>query len=425
MVVVAYNISEAALIEKYRRGEVQGVSTTEAQNFYYLPVRITGTGQTLRYDENNKEYFIEDRLKTAFFTPEILNSCKHLPITLGHPGGMLNSKTFRNALVIGQTVDAWIEKEEIWGLAKIYAYEFLDKIGKSISSTSPGILSFNIGKIQGVHQEAPLEINHLAFVEKGHWDQKKGGPPFKIEHNLDFNKRKEYNNVNDVLVLHESFNASVEEKGRDMENEKTLEKGKEKMKEKKDEEILEEEKKLDEKDEEILNEDEDEDEDEDEEILEEEKKLDEKDEEILEEDEDEEILEEDEDEEILEEDEEEIILNEEETKLDSARREVISQLRYLCDSAHPSLRIKMPYIQGRETTRSVILKFAKSNQNFIPDKYRTLLRSNLDATSEGLANDLLNEMQKRIQAKSNKLITKVKPSGWVDSGEGYLINQDW
>ena len=378
MVVVAYNISEAALIEKYRRGEVQGVSTTEAQNFYYLPVRITGTGQTLRYDENNKEYFIEDRLKTAFFTPEILNSCKHLPITLGHPGGMLNSKTFKNALVIGQTVDAWIEKEEIWGLAKIYAYEFLGKIGKSISSTSPGVLSFSIGKIQGVHQEAPLEINHLAFVEKGHWDQKKGGPPFKIEHNLDFNKRKEYNNVNDALVLHESFNASVEEKGRDMENEKTLEKGKEKMKEKKDEEILEEEKKLDEKDEEILNEDE-----------------------------------------------EEIILNEEETKLDSARREVISQLRYLCDSAHPSLRIKMPYIQGRETTRSVILKFAKSNQNFIPDKYRTLLRSNLDATSEGLANDLLNEMQKRIQAKSNKLITKVKPSGWVDSGEGYLINQDW
>ena len=411
MVVVAYNISEAALIEKYRRGEVHGVSTTEAQNFYYLPVRITGTGQTLRYDENNKEYFIEDRLKTAFFTPEILNSCKHLPITLGHPGGMLNSKTFKNALVIGQTVDAWIEKEEIWGLAKIYAYEFLDKIGKSISSTSPGVLSFSIGKIQGVHQEAPLEINHLAFVEKGHWDQKGGGKPFKIEHNLDFNKRKEYNNVNDALVLHESFNASAEEKGRGMEDGKTLEKGKEEMKEKKDEEILEEEKKLDE----------------DEEILEEEKKLDE-DEEIL--DEDEEILDEDEeildeDEEILDEDEEEIILNEEETKLDSARREVISQLRYLCDSAHPSLRIKMPYIQGRETTRSVILKFAKSNQNFIPDKYRTLLRSNLDATSEGLANDLLNEMQKRIQTKSNKLITKVKPSGWVDSGEGYLINQDW
>lgn len=165
---------EKQIKDDYRLNKRSGI--TELQDYFYMPVRITGSGLNLRKTDSG-ELILADRQKSEFFNEAFLEHCKSLPIIIDHPvtsegeKEMLNSKTLPNNAIIGNTIDAWINEDEIWGLARIYDKTLIDKIKQGeIQSTSPGVRIYYESTDPDITTELPFDINHLAFCERGHWD---------------------------------------------------------------------------------------------------------------------------------------------------------------------------------------------------------------------------------------------------------------
>ena len=393
---------EKQIKDNYRLGLQRGI--LELDDCFYIPVRITGTGLSLRKDDNGKTV-VADRQKVDFCSPAFLEHAKTLPILCEHPKeGMLTSENLKSNPIIGNCIDAWIQQDEVWGLARIFDKALLSKLGKDIYSTSPAVwVGYEKSSEDGIVKEAPASINHLAFVDKGHWD-------INGSIGYDDSERENVSSENsDIIsekkegetVMAEDLTKTVDDEIKASEGE-TVTVGAKPAEVKADEEV-----EVTHKVEEIS------DEDEVEEISDEDEA-----EEISDEDEIEEISDEDEIEEPVEvsadEAETEVIDSETETDEDKSRDEAVDEMRSTCDSAHDSLGVKMPIFKGRQTMRSVVNKFVQANLSFVDSKYANLA---VDSYTKELASEVLESTLNNIRSASNKLETKKE--GFVDTGKGY------
>lgn len=150
---------------------------------FYIKLRITGTGITERYkeDENGDVIFDEenkpvtykiDRLEEDFLSNKFLEACIAIPVLIEHPDSkLLNGENYKNH-VVGTIVAAYIKPEvkEVWGIARIYDPEVLKLINEGLKSTSPAIKTKNIENGSEIVQEKFEYIDHLALVVDGYWD---------------------------------------------------------------------------------------------------------------------------------------------------------------------------------------------------------------------------------------------------------------
>lgn len=418
-------LQEQQIINDCKLGKLKGI--VELDDCFYIPLRVTGTGDSIRF-ANNDEPYIEERLKSHYFTPEILTACSHLPITLEHPkNGLLDSSTIDSTKIVGITLHSWIQDEEIWALGKIFDKRLIKDLGKKLGSTSPGfgVFCYIISSGEKV-SEVPTDINHLALVHQGHWDQKEGSVGFdnsKIERRKDMQEVKPSGTAMELNDVVEAPKSVVEQAKLDG-IQARLDAIDEKLAKRADEET--------EKKEELV---EDVKVNEAEEVkadetgsLEEEVKADEGDEVLdsadvqplqMTDDFGPEHHEQpsepkvDEDTEIIESDSVE--------ELDNEREALLEDMRETCDTAHPSLGVKMPHITMRETPRSIISKFMSRNPQFVNEKYQG---QRVDTMSDKLADEVYKDMKTSIFVKSKSLgVNQVK--GFVETSRGYSVDSSF
>ena len=151
---------------------------------FYIKLRITGTGITERYkedengdvifdDENNPVTYKINRLEDEFLSNKFLKSCVGIPVLIEHPDSkLLNGENYKNH-VVGNIVAAYIKPniKEVWGIARIYDPEVLKLINEKLKSTSPAIKTKEIKNNGSDIVEEEFEyIDHLALVVDGYWD---------------------------------------------------------------------------------------------------------------------------------------------------------------------------------------------------------------------------------------------------------------
>lgn len=401
---------EKQIKDNYRLGLQRGI--LELDDCFYIPVRITGTGLSLRKDDNGKT-IVADRQKVDFCSSAFLEHAKTLPILCEHPKeGMLTSENLKNNPIIGNCIDAWIQQDEVWGLARIFDKTLLSKLGKDINSTSPAVwVGYEKSSEDGIVKEAPATINHLAFVDKGHWD-------INGSIGYDDSERENVNSKDSGIISEkkEGETVMIEDLIEAVDAEIKADEGETVTVEAKPAEVkADEEVEVTHKVEEIS------DENEVEEIS---------DEEISDEDEIEETSDEDEVEEISDGDEPvaisadeaetEVVDSETETDEDKSRDKAVDKMRSTCDSAHDSLGVKMPIFKGRQTMRSVVNKFVQANRFFVDSKYANLA---VDSYTKELASEVLESTLNNIRSASSRLETKKE--GFVDTGKGYSTLNDF
>lgn len=172
-------MDESDIVTQYLSGNLKGIYIDE--NCYYMPIRITGTGQTTRNytaDDGYVGNFNIDRLKYVFMTDRFIEQCGRIPVLLDHPfydGYNLMTYNAPQSLkhIIGNTIKAYKKENEIWAIAKIFDLNLLTLISEGkIRSTSPAVnSSMPRREYDGLYEEQPIEINHIAFVERGYWDR--------------------------------------------------------------------------------------------------------------------------------------------------------------------------------------------------------------------------------------------------------------
>ena len=398
---------EKAIKDEYKLGTRKGV--TELDECFYLPVRITGTGLNLR--EKDGETIVADRAKVDFFSPAFIEHAKTLPIIVEHPKeGMLDSSNLKDNPIVGNCIDAWIEKDELWGLARVFDKSLLQKFGNEINSTSPAVtICYEQAAEEGIEKEVPISVNHLAFVDRGHWDNNEGSIGFdnsKVEKisaeeekvqtlDADLSKNDTIPKVEEDSMVDEKLAIAADAEKAIKDSEAKIADG-EKVA---DDEL---EKVSDEEIEDVSDDEVEELSDDDFEQLD--------NEEIPLGDEVEEVS--------ADEAETEVIDSETETDEDKSRDEAVDEMRTACDSAHASLGIKMPHLKGRQTMRSVVNKFVQQNRKYLSGKYANLA---VDSYTKELAKEVLADTLANIRAASSKL--EEKKEGFVDTGKGYSTLQ--
>lgn len=164
-------LTDLEIAEKMATGDISDIVPRE--NYFLIPMRITGTGITERTFTNSKgirKRYQINREPERFLTDEFVKMCNGLPVSFVHPeGGKL---TYDNYLdhVVGSIFLPFVKGNEVWGVAKIFDRDILNFIDEGYTSTSPSVDSNNTMDKDGVIYELPTDINHIAFVREGHWD---------------------------------------------------------------------------------------------------------------------------------------------------------------------------------------------------------------------------------------------------------------
>ena len=436
-------LTDIEIIEGYDNNKIQGI--TICKDYFFMPVRISGLGKTIRVDEDssrqtiikafkdtnievdqnlsleglidvykkaypNKEtkglikYKVIDRKLQHFANPKALQAMQGLPILKKHPQNsngptLLTYSNFKNNPIIGTIVKAYLANKAIWGLAKIFDIKLIDEF-QELQSTSPAVESIEVEN-QGDLIELPGTFNHLAFVEKGHWDQVDDNPYNNDIINFNSLDKGELKMVEEAKAdeaVGQGTAEKVEKVAEDVKDIKEAEKEEAKSYDK----MAEEHKKLDEE-KDVKNIDE---------VSGEELKAEAKsgdevssgdravvDKEETKLDEEEETKLDEEEEPKLDEKDEEVVDSEIESIEDEERANLIDSIRDAIDSAHPHLRIKMPYIGKRLKPSVVISKFLDCNSRFVPHKY-----SSLDKNSNySLLVDAYNATLDNIEKETNSL----------------------
>ena len=176
------NMTDGEIAEAMVRGEIVGPVVTN--NCFLINIRITGTGLTPRtYGKVTRTF---NRPPGVFLSDKFLDMCNGLPCAyynteIGHPtDGELDYDNFKN-YIVGSVMLAYVKGEEVWGIARIFNLDLLQAIldGK-VLSTSPYVTSRSLEGRDGVIDEKLDDLNHVAFVQAGHWDQKEVGPAMLI-----------------------------------------------------------------------------------------------------------------------------------------------------------------------------------------------------------------------------------------------------
>lgn len=161
--------------------EGKAPSPLQYQNCWLYAIRISGTGAS--YRAGRKEYVW--RSPDVFLADEFVERCNGLPVILVHPEkSMLTDEEYANRNV-GSVIYPYREKDEVWGIARIFSDDVVEAMRGGELSTSPGVRfgKDEIGTIQ-IDEDAltvegnPSLVDHIAIVPAGVWD--KGGPPSGI-----------------------------------------------------------------------------------------------------------------------------------------------------------------------------------------------------------------------------------------------------
>lgn len=194
---------EKLIIDNYKTNRYNGI--IETNNCFYIRLRITGTGITIR--PVGIYCIFEERLKNEYCKTAAMQHFANLPIIKGHSNNsFISSDNLYNNVIVGQTITSYIVNDDIWGVARFYDKKLLNLLGSGdYTSTSPAVSVINIDYLTTVQHlpsnlnidyskclflldkntkmplkiiEKPYEMNHLALVKEGHWDQVKGSHGF-------------------------------------------------------------------------------------------------------------------------------------------------------------------------------------------------------------------------------------------------------
>ncbi|MEN4224054.1 NUDIX domain-containing protein [Serratia marcescens] len=156
-------------------GLISGGKLTSPQffrNMYLWALRITGTGVTWRSKFRQYAY----RSPENYLTDEFLARCAGLPVIWWHPEkNVLNSEEFA-ARTIGTIAFAWIQGDEVWGMARIYDTDAAVNLSTRQLSTSPTVTGgddvlINVDGEPLLLEGTPVLLDHLAICEQGVWDK--------------------------------------------------------------------------------------------------------------------------------------------------------------------------------------------------------------------------------------------------------------
>lgn len=154
-------------------------------NVGLFAIRITGTG--LAFRSSIGEFVWRD--PSLYLNNEFLERCNGLIVIRDHPEtAVLTPEEFKER-VIGSIMFAYIKRDEVWGIAKIYDTDTIKEMCETEVSTSPSVVFDSTANnttlmtedkkpflIEGI----PFLLDHIAIVtkdrgSKGVWD--KGGDP--------------------------------------------------------------------------------------------------------------------------------------------------------------------------------------------------------------------------------------------------------
>lgn len=151
---------------------------------FYINLRITGTGITERYKEDENNEIVRDnrgepvsykinRSEEEFLSDTFLKACQGIPVLIEHPdNNFIDGGNYKDH-VIGTIIQPFIKEDlkEVWGVARIYDPEVLILIQNKLKSTSPAVRSINIkSNNNDIVEEKFKYIDHLALVIDGYWD---------------------------------------------------------------------------------------------------------------------------------------------------------------------------------------------------------------------------------------------------------------
>lgn len=142
------------------------------RNMYLWALRITGTGVTWRSKFRQFAY----RSPENYLTDEFLARCSGLPVIWLHPeNNTLNSEEYA-ARTIGAIAFAWIQGDEVWGMARIYDTDAAENLSTRQLSTSPTVTGGKdvLVDVDGeplLLEGTPVLLDHLAICEQGVWDK--------------------------------------------------------------------------------------------------------------------------------------------------------------------------------------------------------------------------------------------------------------
>lgn len=454
-------LQDTKIINDYLNNDLKGIYILDS--YFFMPLRFTGTGLTIRQD-NKENYYIIERTEEIFANEEILNSLNGLPILIQHPliennKTLLNYETFDNNKIIGICIKAFLKGKEIWTIGRFYDLNLLKLFTTQTLSTSPCVVSTEIKANNGTNIEIPLSFNHLALCEVGYWDNYSNIKAIdnetlnkvdndlsncKIKENIiqyiknnkgdnsmainsaddidikDLSKTETKNDTNDNLE--EDLNKRVEnlekvEKEEGVKMAEIANEHKEELKNKTDENTttMANEDKIKEEREKAAVED----------LKAEKDKMEglDKDElkDKIKQAQDNTKQEElknktDEDEETKEaknktdEDEDTIDINLPYNEDDITRDKIIETITNLCDSVDTSLGLKNVYVGKREKPNYLIHRILKANDKLVPKEYQQLVKSDsfIKAGNE-LANKIFNDFKNKVETE-DKTIQKQKSS---------------
>ena len=410
---------------------------------FYIKLRITGTGITERYkedengdvifdDENNPVTYKINRLEDDFLSNKFLKACVGIPVLIEHPDSkLLNGENYKNH-VVGNIVVAYIEPEikEVWGIARIYDPEVLKLINEKLKSTSPAIKTKEIKNNGSDIVEEEFEyIDHLALVVDGYWDNY-SEKAIQIDSNKRIIPNSNENIKNQAIVKEDKMPEELKEKKEETKEEVKKDESMEAVENEETQKIALIESKIDQLISMMSNKDGSVKEDGEEgspEAMATEKKqgatLDDISSKIdmlisqiaKKEGKDEK---EDMNEELSK---EEIVADEEETIEDEEEKKVMVDKAYNLASKYKEEGVK--YIKEREhdTKYSYIERFLKSSSSLLSDKFKSLFSGNNKVTKDNyaLAVDCVTDIQKNIERKAKQELKKNndKPVCVFDDGK--------
>ena len=181
-VLAKIGADELAIARMMMAGDL--TSPQQYQNIWLYDLRISGTGAS--YRPKHDEYVL--RKPENYLNEEFLARCNGLPIVWQHPPkDVLDSKEFTKRIIgtmflpyIGDGVNH--SADEVWGIAKIWKHEAVDKMQEEQLSTSPGVIATVLlgGTITVDGEESDLVVegkpplvDHLAICKAGVWDKGK------------------------------------------------------------------------------------------------------------------------------------------------------------------------------------------------------------------------------------------------------------
>lgn len=172
-------------------------------NMALFKMRVTGTGTSFRRgseavkDKDGKivQAAVKDefvyRRPENYLSQEFMDRCAGLAVIFEHPKKkILDSEEYKDRN-IGSVMMAYLQGDEVWGVAKIYDEDSITLLSNEKMSTSPSVVfqdrsvNSTIDLDDGstlLIEGKPSLLDHLAVCEKGVWD--KGGEASGIESEL-------------------------------------------------------------------------------------------------------------------------------------------------------------------------------------------------------------------------------------------------